>query len=381
MNTIPELLDEIRQGRMIVMMDDEDRENEGDLIMAASLVRPEDINFMARHARGLICLPLTQDRCRQLNLPLMVNSNRNSFGTNFTVSIEAAEGVTTGISAYDRAHTIRTAVRPDARPVDVAQPGHVFPLMAQPGGVLTRAGHTEAAIDLACLAGLEPAGVLVEILNEDGSMARRPELEAFAREHNLKIGTIADLIRYRLETEKTVSRAGERMISTEHGEFRLVTYRDSIKRQLHLALVRGEPTHDDPTLVRVHVRNTLSDLLGVVDTELGLPIRVALRELANSECGVLVVLGEDEPGDSVLRRVNAGSVTPLKARDEGGEASEELRTYGIGAQILSDLGVGRMRVLSAPKRFHGLAGFDLEIVEYVEPDEERSGESRAGGRV
>ncbi len=349
--------------------------------MAASLVRPEDINFMARHARGLICLPLTQDRCRQLNLPLMVNSNRNSFGTNFTVSIEAAEGVTTGISAYDRAHTIRTAVRPDARPVDVAQPGHVFPLMAQPGGVLTRAGHTEAAIDLACLAGLEPAGVLVEILNEDGSMARRPELEAFAREHNLKIGTIADLIRYRLETEKTVSRAGERMISTEHGEFRLVTYRDSIKRQLHLALVRGEPTHDDPTLVRVHVRNTLSDLLGVVDTELGLPIRVALRELANSECGVLVVLGEDEPGDSVLRRVNAGSVTPLKARDEGGEASEELRTYGIGAQILSDLGVGRMRVLSAPKRFHGLAGFDLEIVEYVEPDEERSGESRAGGRV
>jgi 3,4-dihydroxy 2-butanone 4-phosphate synthase/GTP cyclohydrolase II len=366
MNTIPELLDDIRKGRMVVVVDDEDRENEGDLIMAASMVRPEDINFMARYARGLICLPLTRQRCEQLNLPLMVNDNRARYTTNFTVSIEAAEGVTTGISAYDRAHTIRAAVKPNATADDVTQPGHVFPLMAQPGGVLTRAGHTEAAVDLACLAGLEPAGALVEILNEDGSMARRPQLESFAEEHGLKIGTIADLIHYRMQTEKTVTRCGERHVDTEFGEFRLLAYRDIIKKQVHLALVRGAPSEEEPTLVRVHVRNTLGEVLQVQEGDLGLPIRVAMQECARASAAVVVILGEDESNEALLDRINSNDDRDIDT-SEGGQVSNELRTYGIGAQILADIGVGPMRVLSAPKVFHGLSGFGLEVVEYVEP--------------
>ncbi|MEM7706966.1 MAG: 3,4-dihydroxy-2-butanone-4-phosphate synthase [Pseudomonadota bacterium] len=366
MNTIPELLDEIRQGRMVVVVDDEDRENEGDLIMAASMVRPEDINYMAAKARGLICLSLTRERCGQLRLPLMVNANQARYSTNFTVSVEAAEGVTTGISAYDRAHTIRTAVRPDAQAEHLTQPGHVFPLMAQPGGVLTRAGHTEAAVDLALLAGLEPAGVLVELLSEDGSMARRPELEAFARAEGLKIGTIADLIQYRMQTEESVHQVGERVVNTVVGELRLVAFRDRIKQRIHLALVKGEPTAARATLVRVHVRNTLGDVLGVDEPELGLPVRVALGELAAAEAGVLVVLGDDETPDQILERVDPATAAPV---DDGEGNSDELRYYGIGAQILVALGVGKMRVLSAPKRFHGLAGFGLEVLEYVEPRE------------
>ncbi len=245
---VPELLEEIRQGRMVVIVDDEDRENEGDLIMAAELVKPSDINFMVTHARGLVCLSLTRERCAQLGLAPMVQTNTAQFQTNFTVSIEAAEGVTTGISAYDRAHTVRTAVRPDAKPSDLSQPGHIFPLTAQPGGVLTRAGHTEAASDLPMLAGLEPAGVLVEVMNADGSMARRPELEVFAREHGLKMGSIADLIAWRLATEHTVERIDEREIETEFGPFRLVTYRDRIAHELHFALVKGSPGREVPTL-------------------------------------------------------------------------------------------------------------------------------------
>src|SRR5687767_6934776 len=258
-SSIPDLLDDIRAGKMVVIVDDEDRENEGDLIMAAELVRPSDINFMVTHARGLVCLSLTRERCRQLRLPPMVSDNKSQYRTNFTVSIEAAEGVSTGISAYDRAHTIRTAVRPDAAPDDLHQPGHIFPLMAQPGGVLTRAGHTEAASDLALLAGLEPAGVLVEVLNADGSMARRPQLEAFAAEHGLKIGSIEELIRYRLATEHTVERVDARTIETEHGPFRLLSYRDRLTHALHFALQRGEPDASVPTLVRVHIQNPLAD--------------------------------------------------------------------------------------------------------------------------
>ncbi len=360
MNTMPELIADLAAGRMIVVMDDEDRENEGDLIMAASQVRPEDVNFMARYGRGLICLALTRERCRQLHLPPMAHANRSRLATNFTVSIEAAEGVTTGISAYDRAHTIRTAVRPDAAPEDLSQPGHVFPLMAAPGGVLTRAGHTEAAVDLAAAAGLEPAGVLVEILNEDGSMARRPQLEAFARNHRLKLGTIADLIQYRLQREKTVERVAERPVRTEAGPFQLVAYRDIIQKRLHLALVRGAIEHDRPVLVRVHVRNTLGDVLQVAEADLGLPVRVALRALAQAEAGVLVVLGDDEGQDQLLARLTQDVTDPPRY------ASDELRSYGIGAQILADLGVGKMRVLSAPKRFHALSGFGLEVIEYVD---------------
>ncbi len=253
---VPALLEELRAGRMVVIVDDEDRENEGDLIMAAELVTPSDINFMVTHARGLVCLSLTGERCAQLGLAPMVRNNTAQFQTNFTVSIEAAEGVTTGISAYDRAHTVRTAVRPDAKPQDLSQPGHIFPLISQPGGVLTRAGHTEAASDLSMLAGLEPAGVLVEVLNPDGSMARRPQLEVFAREHGLKMGSIADLIAYRLANEHTVERVDERDITTEFGPFKLVTYRDRIAHDLHFALVRGSADPHTPTLVRVQVEKS-----------------------------------------------------------------------------------------------------------------------------
>jgi 3,4-dihydroxy 2-butanone 4-phosphate synthase/GTP cyclohydrolase II len=356
---IPELLEEIRAGRMVVVVDDEDRENEGDLIMAASLVRPEDINFMARHARGLICLSLTRERCAQLRLPPMVTDNTSQYRTNFTVSIEAAEGVTTGISAYDRAHTIRTAVRPDAKPSDLSQPGHVFPLQAQPGGVLTRAGHTEAATDLALLAGLEPAGVLVEVLNEDGSMARRPQLEAFAKAHGLKIGTIADLIQHRLRTEHTIERVDEREVQTDHGPFRLVTYRDRIAHELHFALVRGRPGGEAPTLVRVHVKNQLSDLLHLERADLGISLSQAMAEIARSECGVVVVLSQPAQPDTVLARLRK---EPLP---QPGVA--EWRRNGAGAQILADLGARRLRVLGTPRRQVALAGFGLEVVEYVGP--------------
>lgn len=367
LNTTEDILEELRQGRMVVIMDDEDRENEGDLMMAASLVRPEDINFMARYGRGLICLSLTRERCRQLRLPLMVNDNRAPLGTNFTVSIEAAEGVTTGISAYDRAHTVRTAVAPAARPEDLVQPGHIFPLMARPGGVLTRAGHTEAGCDLARLAGLEPAVVLVEILNEDGSMARRPDLEVFARRHGLKIGTIADLIRYRIENEKTIERVAECDLPTEFGRFQLIAYQDVIDKQLHFALVMGVIDPEQPVLVRVHVQNLLCDLFAARLPECGWPLRDVLRRIAAEGRGVAVVLGQSEDPNDLVRRLRryglqgpeAGAATTRT------EAVTELRTHGIGAQILVDVGVRRMRVLSAPKKLSALSGFDLDVVEYL----------------
>jgi len=365
LNTIPELLDDIRAGRMVVLMDDEDRENEGDLVMAASKVRPEDINFMARFGRGLICLPLTRERCHQLRLPLMVNENQARYATNFTVSIEAAEGITTGISAYDRAHTIRTAVRPDAEPTDLSQPGHVFPLMAQPGGVLARAGHTEASLDLAMLAGLEPAAVLVEILNEDGSMARRAELERFAREHELKIGTIADLIHYRMETEKSVEHVSAHDVTTDFGPFRLHAYRDTIEGRLHVGLMRGTPDPEQPFLVRVHVQNPLSDVLSIHRADFGLPLRTAMAEIDRAGAGLLLVLGGHKDDDTLLRQIQQ-QPEPAIAANGDNRRSRELRTYGTGAQIIADLGVRRMRVLSAPWKLTGLAGFGLEVVEYVE---------------
>jgi 3,4-dihydroxy 2-butanone 4-phosphate synthase/GTP cyclohydrolase II len=362
LNSIEEILAELQAGRMVVIMDDEDRENEGDLLMAAEKVRPEDINFMARYGRGLICLTLTRERCRQLKLPLMVSDTDASHGTNFTVSIEAAEGVTTGISAYDRALTVRTAVRPDAKPEDLKQPGHIFPLMAQPGGVLTRAGHTEAGCDLTRLAGLEPAAAIVEILNEDGSMARRADLEQFAREHKLKIGSIAALIRYRSEKEKTVQRVAERTVPTEFGEFQLTAYADRVSQTVHLALVAGNITPDRPTLVRVHLQNTLSDVVGVQWEQLGWPLRDAMRRIAR-EGGVLVILRQTEVSQDMLQRL--GSHAEGAAADETPPGATELRTYGVGAQILLDLGVRRMRVLSQPKKMLGISGFGLEVVEYV----------------
>jgi 3,4-dihydroxy 2-butanone 4-phosphate synthase/GTP cyclohydrolase II len=362
------IVDDIREGRMVIIMDDEDRENEGDLIIAASMVRAEDVNFMATHGRGLICLTLTRERCRQLSLPLMVNDNQTPHSTNFTVSIEAAEGVTTGISAHDRAHTVRTAVKPNALPQDLVQPGHIFPLMAQPGGVLTRAGHTEAGCDLARLAGLEPASVIVEILNDDGTMARRPDLEKFAGQHGLKIGTIADLIHYRIANEKTIERVAECDMPTEYGTFRLVTYQDLIEKRLHMALVMGAVHSDTPTLVRVHVQDTLADLFGARMSDSGWPLRDVMRRVGVAGEGVIVVLGQRETPKQLAERVRNYDEHARTGEPLPHEAKEELRTYGIGAQILTDLGVHRMRVMSAPKVVHGLSGFDLEVVEYVEGD-------------
>ena len=360
-NTIPEILDELRAGRMVVILDDEDRENEGDIVMAAQMVRPEDVNFMVREARGLLCLTLTEQRTRQLGLRPMVSDNTSPYHTNFTVSIEAAEGVTTGISAFDRARTIQVAVKGDAKPQDLSQPGHVFPLTAQPGGVLTRAGHTEAGCDLAALAGLEPSAVLIEILHEDGSMARRPELEVFAAKHGLKIGTIADLIRYRLETEKTIARVHEETVETEFGAFRLVAYRDAIRRGLHYALVRGTVDDGAPVLSRVHVRNTLSDVLHLKRDDLGLTVTGALRRIADEGRGVLLVLSGEDTSDALLARLKR---QPAALEPEAAQ-QQEWRQLGLGAQMLADLGVRRLRVLGTPRKLVGLAGFGLEVVEYV----------------
>jgi 3,4-dihydroxy 2-butanone 4-phosphate synthase/GTP cyclohydrolase II len=364
LHSIEEILADIAAGRMVVIMDDEDRENEGDLIMAAQKVRAEDINFMARFGRGLICLTLTAERCRQLRLPLMVSETHREHRTNFTLSIEAAEGVTTGISAHDRAHTVLTAVKANARPEDLRQPGHIFPIMAQPGGVLTRAGHTEAGCDLARLAGLDASAVIVEIMNDDGSMARRPELEAFAAQHKLKIGTIADLIRYRLRQERSVERIAEQAVETEFGPFRLLAYEDHVHRDVHLALVRGDIARSTAPLVRVHPIDTLADLIGLRDSGRTWTLRDAMKRIAEVGTGIVVVLR-----DHSTPRELADAVSALGQRVEhaaGAQvAPQVLRTYGIGAQILKDLGVTRMQVLSTPKQLQGLAAFGLEITGYV----------------
>jgi 3,4-dihydroxy 2-butanone 4-phosphate synthase/GTP cyclohydrolase II len=364
LDRIEDIIAALRTGGMAVIVDDEDRENEGDLIMAAAKVRPQDINFMAHHGRGLICLTLTRARCEQLRLPLMVSSTDRRGATNFTVSIEAADGVTTGISAHDRARTVRAAVAADARPEDLSQPGHVFPLMAQPGGVLTRAGHTEAGCDLARLAGLEPAAVIVEILNEDGTMARRDDLIAFARRHKLKIGSIADLIRYRLAHEEAVEAIAELEVDTEHGPFRLTCFEDHVNRSVHLALVRGELDDTAPVLVRVHVQATLGDVVGVQSSKLGWPLRSAMRRIAREGRGVVVILRQEETPRELMQEIRSlqQPEDELFARRD---AVTELRTFGTGAQILRALGVRRMRVLSAPKQMHALSGFGLEVVEYV----------------
>lgn len=369
-HSVDEIIDDLRQGRMVVILDDEDRENEGDLVMVSSLVRPEDINFMARYGRGLICLTLTRERCEQLRLPLMVRGTDEIESTNFTVSIEAASGVTTGISAADRARTVQAAVAPHAGPEDLVQPGHVFPLMAQPGGVLTRAGHTEAGCDLARLAGFEPSSVIVEILNEDGTMARRDDLLAFAAEHGLKVGTVADLIAYRVRYERSVERVATCELPTEYGVFQLHAYQDNVDGMLHFALVRGHPQPDEPVMVRVHLENDLPDLLGATGPGCGWPLRAALAQVSRETTGVVVVLRTDTSADAILqhmRRYQARSRGEVE-ESEAALASPDLRTYGLGAQILTDLGVRRMRVLSAPKRMHALSGFGMEVVEYVTPE-------------
>lgn len=370
MNTTAELIEDIRQGKMVVLLDDEDRENEGDLVMAAAHTRPGDINFMARYGRGLICLTLTRERCQQLRLPLMVNENKTPHSTNFTVSIEAAEGVTTGISAADRAKTIQAAVAKDAKADDLVQPGHVFPLMAQPGGVLNRAGHTEAGCDLARLAGLEPAAVIVEILNEDGTMARRPDLEAFAKAHDLKIGTITDLIEYRIQNEKTVERICECDFPTEFGKFRMLAYQDQVDQRLHLALVMGRVEGDEPVLVRVHARNVLSDLLGGKREGPSISLRKAMSLIAEAGRGALVVIRKEEDDKFLVERIHQYQMS-----DHGVElsqpdaSSQDWRSTGTGAQILADLGIHKLKVIAnSPKKYLGLSGYNLEVVEVVHCD-------------
>ena len=360
LHSIPELIAELKSGRMVIVVDDEERENEGDLILAADFVTAEAINFMSKHGRGLICLTLTEQHCLQLNLPLMVRDNRSPLGTAFTVSIEAADGVTTGISAQDRARTVQAAVAPAARPEDIIQPGHVFPLMAQAGGVLVRAGHTEAGSDLARLAGLTPAAVICEILRDDGTMARLPDLLEFSRQHGLKIGSIAELIRFRSQNESLVKRVTERTVQTVHGPFRLIAYLEKLSGETHLALVRGEISATEATLVRVHEPVSLLDLLDTAPGSHSWTVHDALEMLASSgPAGVLVLLNCSESAGQLFERVaSPGRRSQVKMN---------LLTYGIGAQILRDLNVRKMRLLAAPRKMPSMAGWDLEIVGYVEP--------------
>ena len=359
-----DLIDDIRLGRMIVLADAEDRENEGDLVLAADFVTPEAINFLATHARGLICLTLTEERCRQLKLPLMVNDNRSPMGTAFTVSIEAATGVTTGISAADRARTVRAAAAKHAKPEDIVQPGHIFPVMAQTGGVLVRAGHTEAGCDLAELAGLTPAAVICEIMNPDGSMARMPDLVAFAQRHGLKLGTIADLIRHRSITEKLIERIADKPIATPYGPFRLCVYHDRTVDEVHYALVKGEPAPERPILVRVHEPFVSLDLFDFDASRHAYSVQDALRIVAHHKEGVVVLLRRHEAVSEAADILERLEGSPRERRTP---RKWDPRLHGIGAQILRDLGVGKMRVLARPKRIPSMSGFGLEVVEYVAP--------------
>jgi len=357
---ITDIIADIKAGKMAVLVDEADRENEGDLLIAAEFVTPEVVNFMARYGRGLICLTLTAAKCRQLNLPQMVVNNRSPLGTSFTISIEAAEGVTTGISAADRARTVQVAIRPDAGPSDLVQPGHIFPLMAQEGGVLVRAGHTEAGCDLARLAGLAPAAVICEVLKDSGEMARLPDLIEFAAQHKLRIGTIADLIEHRGRTESLVMRVAERDIETVHGRFRLHVYSDRVGEGTHLALMKGAPGPAREVLVRVHEPLSVIDLLDVRNASHSWNFNDALAAVSRAECGVIVLLHGQETASELLehaRARNGAAPAPAVA----------LRNYGIGAQILKDLGVRKMRVMAQPRRMPSMAGFGLEITGYLQP--------------
>jgi 3,4-dihydroxy 2-butanone 4-phosphate synthase/GTP cyclohydrolase II len=359
---IAEIIDDIRTGRIVVLVDDEDRENEGDLVFAADFVTPEKVNFLATHGRGLICMPVTEEHAARLGLRPMVSRNRSRHGTNFTVSIEAAEGITTGISAHDRALTIKVAAAPEARPSDLVQPGHVFPLVAQPGGVLVRAGHTEACCDLARLAGLTPAAVLCEIMRDDGGMARLPDLLQFAARHGLRIGTIADLIQYRNANESLVRRVAAREILTAAGPFHMIAYRDLPAGGVHIALTRGEIAAARDTLVRVHEPLSVLDLLDAGPGTHSWSIAESLATIGEEGCGVVVLLNCAQSDEALERRL----LDPAREAGTHAGRSFDLRTYGIGAQILRDLGVGRMRLMAAPRKMPSMAGFGLEVTGYLE---------------
>ncbi|KPY82423.1 3,4-dihydroxy-2-butanone 4-phosphate synthase [Pseudomonas syringae pv. tagetis] len=360
---IEDIIEDYRQGRMVLLVDDEDRENEGDLLLAADCCSAQAISFMAREARGLICLTLTDEHCQRLGLEQMVPSNGSVFATAFTVSIEATTDVTTGISAADRARTVQAAVNPDAVPEDLVQPGHIFPLRARDGGVLTRAGHTEAGCDLARLAGFTPASVIVEVMNDDGSMARRPDLELFAEKHGIRIGTIADLIHYRLSTEHTIVRIGERELPTVHGIFRLFSYEDRIEGGVHMAMVMGDIRRDETTLVRVHVVDPLRDLVGAEYTgPANWTLWAALQRVAEEGHGVVVVLANHESSQALLERIPHLTQPPRQYTRSQSRIYSEV---GTGAQILQDLGVGKLRHLGPPLKYAGLTGYDLEVIESI----------------
>ena len=359
---ITDIIKDIRAGRMVVLVDEEDRENEGDLVLAAEHVTPEAINFMAKYGRGLICLTLTEQRCQQLGLNLMARSNGSSFGTAFTVSIEAAQGVTTGISAGDRARTIQAAVARAAKPNDIVQPGHIFPIMARPGGVLIRAGHTEAGCDLAGMAGLEPASVICEIMNDDGTMARMPDLITFAKEHDLKIGAIRDLIEYRAATESLIERVAEKTVETAHGPFRLCAFEDKTSGDVHLAMARGEITPEVETLVRVHEPITVIDFLDTSSGRHSFPVDSALKSIAEAGRGVLIMLYRPHTGRDLLAQLTDDPDVPRPA------VKWDPRLFGIGAQILRDLKVGKMKLLARARKIPSMAGFGLEVTGYVDED-------------
>jgi len=360
--TTEEIVAELRAGRMVILVDEEDRENEGDLVLATDFVTPEAINFMVKHARGLVCLTLTEEHCDRLDLSMMSTRNGTQFGTNFTVSIEAAEGVTTGISAADRARTIQVAAAPNASAADIVQPGHIFPLRAQKGGVLMRAGHTEAGCDLTQMAGLTPAAVICEILKDDGTMARLPDLMVFAAEHKLKIGTIADLIHYRNQHESIIERVAEREMHTVHGVFKVIAYRDKPSGGAHLALVHGDITPDQETLVRVHQPVSIIDLLETKATTHSWNMASAMTAIKAAPSGVLVLLNCEESSEQLFENF-ATLNCPPSARQARAERMD-LRTYGIGAQILKDLRVCKMQLLASPRKMPSMTGFNLEVTGY-----------------
>jgi 3,4-dihydroxy 2-butanone 4-phosphate synthase / GTP cyclohydrolase II len=374
LNSVEEILADLRAGRMVIIMDDEDRENEGDLIMAAERTTPEAVAFMIRHTSGIICVPMEEEGLVRLDLPQMVQANSESHRTAFTVSVDLKAGTTTGVSSADRAATIRALADADATASDFARPGHIFPLRSRKGGVLVRAGHTEASVDLCRLAGLKPAGVLCEIMNDDGTMARRPELEAFAKRHNLKIGTIADLIRHRLRNERSIERISEQTVQTDLGEFRLYAYEDRVNQDVHLALARGRLDGQEVPLVRVHLPDTLRDLVGVHFPQRPWTLRAVMKRIAEAGNGVVVILRQQESPRELTDSVRWLASTAQTTAQSGAHAERAaktegegavLRTFGVGAQILKDLGVRRMRVLSAPKQMHGISAFDLEVEAYV----------------
>jgi 3,4-dihydroxy 2-butanone 4-phosphate synthase/GTP cyclohydrolase II len=368
LSSVPDLIEDIRLGRMVILMDDEDRENEGDLIIAAEAVTPEIINFFASEACGLICMPMTEERARQLQLPLMVRDNRSQHETNFTVSIDAAERRGPGISAVQRAHTVQVAASENAAPRDITTPGHIFPLVAKAGGVLRRAGHTEAGVDLARMAGFEPAAVIVEIMNEDGTMARRRELEAFAERHQLRMGTIADLIAYRSLHERSVERVSQKTVNTEHGAFTLHSFRDLVDETLHFALTRGTLSPERPCPVRVQSVELLRDIIGTtLDDDGSWSLRRAMRHIAEVDEGAIVMIGQTASRESQLAAIEAFPNTLQSQAQEDGSGLQNYRIIGTGAQILQQLGIGRMQLMSSPLRFNALSGFKLEIVDFLEP--------------